>query len=135
MSIIQTLETQMIGILDTVTALKKNLSYEPKALGPLPMSTLWFNGFEQEGVEARSTETTYKWVIRLYIDLSDGEKAQDLIKTLVPSVLSAFRTNLGLNDNCIYSIIEAGEIFAVLDRDNPMMMVEMDFSAKREEDF
>jgi hypothetical protein len=134
MSIVKTLETQIIGILDGVSALQKNWDHEPKKLGALPCSTLLFTGFAQEGVERMSTETTYKWAMKLYFDLNDAKTAQDQIKTVLPDVLSAFRTNPGLNGNCIYSIVASGEVYFLLDRDNTLAVVEMELSATREED-
>jgi len=132
---ISDIETQIIAILDGINELQKNFDYEPKQLEKLPCTTLWFNGFVQEPAEERGFFVIWRWILRLYVDLSDAETAQDEIKDLVPKILDAFAAKVQLNDTCLYSLATSGDAYAILDRTNPLMSVEINLEATELEQY
>ncbi|MFC4768740.1 hypothetical protein [Effusibacillus consociatus] len=123
------IETNIVSTLQTVTGLKKTFGNEPKTITQLPAATLFLDGFEQEDNATRRKEVTWKWIVRLYVPLQDAEKAQTDIKTLLVSTLTAFRNNPTLGGTVLFQNVATGEIFAVTNQNNPLMMAEVSLHA------
>jgi len=136
MSTITDCETRIKALIDGIsgTPVKSSYKYEPKKLGKLPAFTIDFVGFDNEATEVASNTVTYRWILRLYFALHDAEDAADEMKDVVAKVMNALRDDPGLNSNCITSLMERGETLVVLERDRPLIMFEIEFSAIQEED-
>ena len=136
MSTITDCETRIKALIDGISGTPVNSSYkyEPKKLGKLPAFTIDFVGFDNEATEVASNTVTYRWILRLYFALHDAEDAADEMKDVVAKVMNALRDDPSLNSNCITSLMDRGETLVVLERDRPLIMFEIEFSAIQEED-
>jgi len=131
---IAAIETEIINILSTITDLKTVIDYEPRIIPQLPAVTLFFNGFTQSQTEAVSFTVIYKWIMRLIVRLHDDEKAQDDLKAFTQLILYKFKQHLKLNGAVLFAISPSASVGAVLDKNNPVIIVEFDIEATKEED-
>lgn len=127
--------TNIKTVLSTVAGIKEAFDHEPQNMTQLPAATLFFNGFSQNSETTRRNSVNWQWVIRLYIPIrvSDIKVPQEELKTIVENTIKAFRNDLNLGGTCLYNEINSGEIFALLDQNNPMLIAELDLSAITEE--
>jgi hypothetical protein len=129
------IESNIVSTLQSVTALKKTFGNEPKTITQLPAATIFLDGFEEKDQTTRRKEVVWKWIVRIYVPLKDAEKAQDEIKQLLVDTLSAFRNNPTLGGSVLFQAISSGEILAVLNQNNPLMMAELSLSATVKEGY
>jgi len=127
------METNIVSILSTITDLKTVLAYEPREIPELPALTLYFDGYDQTQTEAVSFTVTYKWIMRLYVRLLDAKTAQDDVKSLTKQILSKLKLFLNLNEMVLLSYTPSAAVSVMLEKNNPVMLVEFNFTAMREE--
>lgn len=126
----------IVGVLETVTEFKKVFDHEPLSVPghQLPAASVFYTGFRLSDEEIpRGQQVIEQWILRVYVPLQDAEKAQDDIKKLVPKVRKALRGNRKLDSTCRYSTVTAGDIIAVLDKNNPQLIASFTLDANTEE--
>jgi hypothetical protein len=129
------IETAIINLLTNYCPdLKTILNYEPDKVPQLPAVSLWYDGFDQTQTEAVSYTINHKWLMRLYVRLNDDKIAQDDMKALIKSILSAFKSDLNLSNTVLKETIPSGTTAAVLDRNNPVLVCSFDLTTMTEED-
>jgi len=129
------IETAIVNLLTLYCpGLKTILNYEPKLIPELPALTLWYDGFDQTQTEAVSYTVNHKWLMRLYVRLLDAKTAQDDVKALSKSILSAFKSDLNLSNTVLKETIPSGIVSAVLDQNNTVLIVEFNLTTMTEED-
>lgn len=123
------------NILSTVPEIVEAFDYEPQNINQLPAATLFFNGFTQTDQTTRRFSVNWNWVIRLYIPIrvSDIKVPQVQIRSLIESTIKQLRIDPTLGNACLYHTVTAGEVFAMLDQNNPMLIAELELSANTEE--
>lgn len=131
---ITTIETAIFNILSTVPELNKIYKYEPLELYELPAATIFYSGWDMTDASMPNTqEVSENWALRIYVQLDDSEKAHTEIKTIVPKIREAFRKNRDLIGTCLYCLLNRGNIFAALDKNQAQLVCEITLSAIIEE--
>ena len=130
---IAAIETAIVSFLTPITDLKTILDYEPKIIPKLPAVTLFYDGYTQTQTEAVSFTITHKWIMRLYVRLDDAEKAQDDMKSLTKQILQKFKQNIDFTGVVRLGITPSASVGAVLDKNNPVLVVEFNIEASKEE--
>lgn len=130
---IAAIETQIVLILSGITQIKTVLDYEPKIIPQLPAVTLFYDGYTQTQTEAVSYTVTHKWIMRLYVRLDDAEKAQDDLKLITKLILQKFKQYLDLSGVVMFSSTPSATVGAILDKNNPVIIVSFDIEATKEE--
>jgi hypothetical protein len=134
MNNIATIETEISKILATITEFKKVYTYEPMEIFELPAASIFYSGFDSNDQSMpNSQEVSENWILRIYVKLDDAKTAQDAMKTLIPKARDAFRKNRGLSGACLYTLLDKGEVFAVMDKNNAQLIAELHLSAITEE--
>ncbi len=133
MNNIAAIEEQIVAVLQTVTELRAVYDHEPLEVSDLPAASIFYAGFSCEDLTVKSQQTSENWVLRLYVRLQDAELAQDEMKVLIPKVREAIRQNPSLNNTCLYNELKRGDVFAVVDANNPQLVAELHLSAITEE--
>lgn len=126
---------QIKTILANVPGIQEAFDYEPETIHNLPAVTLFFDGFSQTQATTRRTEVGWQWSVRIYIpiDTSDIEGPQRILRTLLQDTLKQLRDNLTLNGSCLYHTVSAGDVVALLEQTNPLMVAELTLLATTEE--
>lgn len=127
--------TNIKSILTNVTGIAEAYDHEPQTMNQFPAATLYFDGFGQTEQTTRRNSVNWNWTIRVYIRLntSDIKQPQMEIRNLVKNTINHFRTDPSLGGSCLFHTISNGEIFALLDQTNPMMVIEMNLLATTNE--
>lgn len=134
MNNIAAIETQIVNVLSTVPEFRNVYSYEPLELADLPAATIFYSGWNMTDVSMPNTqEISENWILRIYVHLDDAKKAQAKIKAIVPKVREAFRENRSLSGTCLYCLLNKGNVFAVLDKNQAQLVCEITLSAIIEE--
>lgn len=134
MNNITAIETQIVNILSTITEFKKVYAYEPLELADLPAATIFYSGWNMTDISMPNTqEVSENWVLRIYVRLDDAEAAQAEIKTITPKVREAFRNNRDLSGTCLYCLLNKGDVFAVLDKNQAQLVCEITLAVITEE--
>lgn len=122
-------------VLSDVPGIKEAFDHEPQSMSHLPAATLYFDGFSQAGQTTRRNSVNWNWIVRIYIRLntSDLKQQQIEIRKLIDLTLKQFRSDHSLGGSCLFNSIGNGEVFALLDQANPMMVAELTLSATTEE--
>jgi hypothetical protein len=110
---VELIETALVGKLSTISLLKKVHEVEPKRLDTLPAATLYFEGFDQKRETFGKHRINWRWILRVYLQLSDEKKAQKDMKELVQSILSKWREDTSLGGSCINSLMTTSEIVVI----------------------
>lgn len=131
---ISEIEDEIATLLLTLPALGSVLKYEPKMVPKLPGATLFYSGYDQIQTEAVSFTITHKWILRIYVQLNDAERAQTEMKELIEDVLVVFKANQKINNKALRFITSGGDVGVILDRNNTLMVTEMNLTAMKEED-
>lgn len=113
--------------LSTVPGIKQAFDYEPQSMTQFPAATIYFDGFNQEEETTRRNSVDWRWIVRLYVPIkvSDIRVPQTEIRTLVQETVNHMRKDVTINNSCLYHTISNGEIFAVVDQNNPVMIAEL----------
>ncbi|KXG42875.1 hypothetical protein [Tepidibacillus decaturensis] len=135
MTDLRVIETNVKSILEQVAAFKKVYDQEPKNLVQLPATSLFFDGFKQRDESTRRKYVDWRWILRIYVQLNDAEKAQTELKQLILDSLDKLRQNPSLNSTCLYHTITNGEIFVLTDQNNPQLMAELHLEATTQENY
>ncbi len=109
---ISAIEQQIAAVVSGVVSIKKTYTYPVAEIGRLlPALVVVYDGFSQEPAAGKSTDTAWRFEFTLFLPAEGKtlEKNWTDLKALVPALLTAFRTNPGLNGACWTSIIEAGD--------------------------
>ena len=112
MSIVHNIENALLPDFRAISGIEQVLATEPRAVPRLlPVVTWEFAGGDPVMAETGpGDDTTYAWLLRLYVRCSDMSDAQDSFKTLVPPLLAVPRSNPRADDTAdILSIRSAGE--------------------------
>lgn len=122
-------------ILKAVPGIKEAFDYEPQNMSILPAATLFFDGFAQTDQTTKRNSVGWQWAIRLYVPIriSDIKVPQLELRTLMNDTLKQFRMNLNLGGSCLWHTISSGEVFALLEQNNPMLVAEINLVATTEE--
>ncbi len=118
-----------------VLGIKQAFDYEPQKMSLFPAATLYFDGFNQDEKTTRRNSLDWQWTIRLYtpMNVSDIKVPQVEIRKLVQETINHMRTDVTINNSCLYHTINNGEVFAVLDQNNPVMVAELTLVATTNE--
>jgi hypothetical protein len=117
-----------------VPGIKQAYDYEPQSMTQFPAATIYFDGFGQDEETTRRSSFDWRWTIRLYtpINVSDIKIPQTEIRKLVQETINHMRKDVTINNSCFYHTISNGEVFAVLDQNNPYMIAELQLVATTE---
>ena len=90
---VKELKARCAGYIATrVPELDKAYAFEPASLRAYPCTTLLSRRFDAAQAETGPhDDMTYEWRLRLYVQLTDYERAQDEIDTLIPLILDVPR--------------------------------------------
>lgn len=121
-------------ILKTVPNIKEAYDYEPQNMN-LPAGTVFFDRFEQSDQTTMRKSVDWSWIIRIYIPIrtSDIKVPQITVRSFIENTIKQFRSDLDLGGTCLYHTITSGEVIALLEQTNPMLVVELFLSATTEE--
>ena len=132
---IKTIETAIVNLITTqCPALNTILGYEPKIIPQLPSATLWYDGFDQTQTEAVSYTINHRWILKVIVRLNDAQIAQDELKALIKSILSAFKSDLNLTRTVLKEVVPSGLVGTILDRNNPVLICNFNITTMTEED-
>lgn len=130
MATIAEIEAAIVSVLGNVTELKQVFDHEPFDITTLPAASIFYSGFNQADMSMPNrSEVNEQWILRIYVQLKDAETAQDEIKAIVKKVREEFRKNRKLNSTVLYNQLQSGTVFAVLDRNNPQLVAELQLGA------
>jgi hypothetical protein len=123
--------------LEKVEGIKQAFDYEPDRISHLPAATLYFDGFQQSEGTSRKNNVSWQWVIRLYIPLrtSDVSTPQKEVRKMVQNTLNQLRTDISLGGTCLYHSVSSGDVFALFEQNNPLMVAELILTTTTEEYF
>lgn len=123
------------AILQGVSGIKEAFDYEPQNMNQLPAATLFFDGFVQTDDTTRRNSVNWQWAIRIYIPIrvSDIKVPQIELRTLINNTIKQFRTDIGLGGSCLWHTINSGDVYALLEQANPMLVAELSLVATTEE--
>ncbi len=129
--------TNIQTLLQGAAGIKQAFDHEPDKISNLPAATLFFDGFSQSDRASRRKTVNWRWIIRIYVPLrtSDIKKPQTDLRNLVQNTIQNLRTDPSLGGSCLYHTISSGEISALLDQNNPLLLAELTLEATTEEDF
>lgn len=116
-------------------AFQKVYDYEPQKMPQLPAATLYFDGFRQDDITVRSKRVFWRWIIRAYVPLRDAEAAQNTVKMLTVNCRKELAKDPQLGENCLFHQITQGDTYAVLEQNNPHLMLEMTLEAATNEPY
>lgn len=135
MADLELMATNIKTVLGNVPGIKESFDHEPQSMSLFPAATLYFDGFGQSDRTTRRNSVNWNWIIRIYIRLNTSDiKGQQIeIRKLIESTLKKFRIDPSLGGSCLFNTINNGEVFALLDQANPMMVAELTLSAQTEE--
>ncbi|MEE6450530.1 hypothetical protein RAH41_08165 [Gottfriedia acidiceleris] len=135
MTDLNTMASNIKTVLETVPGIKQAYDHEPQAISQFPAATLYFDGFTQDDLTTNRNEVGWKWTVRLYLQLntSDVKSPQVAIRSLLTDTLKELRKNINLNNSCLYHTVSNGDVFAILDQANPLMVVEFTLVATTRE--
>jgi hypothetical protein len=127
--------TNITTLLGQVSGINKAYDYEGQGMTNFPLTTLYWDGFSQSDDTTMRKQVNWRWIIRLYISirLSDISVPQKEIRTLTQAAIQELRTDPSLGGTCLWHTISNGEVFAVLDQNNPLMVAELTLEATTEE--
>lgn len=127
--------TKTKDILSQVPGIKTAYDHEPQAISNLPAATLYFDSFTQSEATTRRSSVNWQWTIRLYIPLntSDVKDPQLKIREFIMNTIKQLRTDLSLGGSCLYHTVSNGDVFALLEQTNPMLVAELSLVATTEE--
>lgn len=119
--------TNIKEILSNVPGIKAAYDHEPQIMNQLPAATLYFDSFTQNEATTSRAQASWEWTIRLYIPFnsSDVKTPQMQVRNFVMSTIKQLRTDLNLGGACLYHTVSNGDIFALLEQANPMMIAEL----------
>lgn len=121
-------------ILLNVPNIKEAYDYEPQSMN-LPAATVFFDRFEQSDQTTMRKSVDWSWIIRIYIPIrtSDIKKPQIEVRSFIETTIKQFRSDLELGGTCLYHNIASGEVIALLEQANPMLVAELFLTATTEE--
>jgi hypothetical protein len=127
--------TNITTLLGQVSGINKAYDHEGQGMTNFPLATLYWDGFGQTDDTTMRKQVNWRWIIRLYVSirLSDISVPQKEIRTLTQAAIQKLRTDPSLGGTCLWHNISNGEIFAVLDQNNPLMVAELTLEATTEE--
>lgn len=122
-------------ILSQVQGINSAYDHEPQSMTTLPAATLYFDSFAQSEATTMRANVVWQWTIRLYIPLntSDVKDPQIKIRDFIMNTIKQFRQDISLGGTCYYHTITNGDVFALLEQNNPMMVAELTLNATTEE--
>lgn len=123
--------TNIKNLLSNVPGIIQAFDHEPQNMTQFPAATLYFDGFGQSEQTTRRNSVNWNWAIRIYIRLntSDIKQPQMEIRNLIQNTINQFRTDPSLGGSCLYHTINSGDIFALLEQANPMLVAELNLAA------
>lgn len=139
MSILADIKMAVKTILDATGLLGIVYTQDRAVLERMPAVTMWSDGFAQEPGPDKTTDVTYRILIRVHVALKAGQesKTQNDVDALVPAVMDALRRNPRLDTGAgpivFTSILRTGDISVDLDQRNPRIVAEMLLEAIKEE--
>ncbi len=135
MADLNVMATNIKTSLISVAGIKEAYDYEPQGMSQLPAATLFFDSFNQSEATTRRASANWQWTIRLYIPLntSDVKAPQLQIRNLIMDTIKQLRNDISLGGSCMYHTVNSGDVFALLEQNNPMMVAELTLLATTEE--
>jgi VanZ family protein len=135
MADINMMATNIKNNLSQVPGIKSAYDHEPQTISQLPAATLYFDSFSLDEGTTRRASVNWHWLIRLYVPLntSDVKSPQLQVRDFIMNTIKHFRTDISLGNSCLFHTISNGDVSAVLDQNNPMMVVELTITATTEE--
>ena len=127
MADLNVMATNIKDILSTVPGIEQAHDHEPQTMTALPSATLYFDGFSLDEKTGGSDSVNWQWTIRLYVPLntSDVQGPQLKLRNLIMDTIKELRKDISLGNSCYYHTISNGDVFALIEQANPMMVAEM----------
>lgn len=116
---------QMKSVLEGTNHFQSVFAYEPNRFTSLPTATIFFDGFEQTPRTFESFEVRWRFVVRIYVQLHDAEKAQKDLDAYVHDVIDHLRANPSLNGAAFLNEVTNGGVFLSADTNTPHLMAEI----------
>lgn len=129
--------TNIKTILGAVPGILESFDHEPQSMNQLPAATLYWDGFSQNDQASRRKSVNWVWIIRIYVPIrtSNVKKPQDDIRNFVKNAIKQLRADPSLGSSCLYHKVNNGDVFALLDQNNPLLVAELTLEATTNEDF
>jgi hypothetical protein len=131
MADINLMATNIKSVLVNVPGIKEAFDHEPQSISQFPAATVYFDGFGQTEQTTRSNSINWNWIIRVYISLntSDIKQPQMEIRELIKNTINQFRSDITLGNSCLFHTLGNGEVSALLEQNNPLMIAELTLTA------
>lgn len=135
MADLNVMATNIKNILAQVPGINVAYDHEPQSISSLPAATLYFDSFNQSEKTTMRANVNWQWTIRIYIPLntSDVNAPQQMVRNLIMNTISELRSDISLGGSCYYHTVSSGEVFALLEQSNPMLVAELSLAATTEE--
>lgn len=135
MADLNVMASKIKDILSLVPGVLMAYDYEPQSISQLPAATLFFDGFTLSEATTRRASVDWKWTIRLYVPLntSDIKLPQLQVREFIMNTIKQLRNDISLGGSCLYHTVSSGDVFAMLEQNNPMMVAEFSLFATTEE--
>lgn len=123
------------SLLSGVPGIAAAYDVEPQQLNTMPAATLYFDSFQEREETLGRLSYDWRWTIRIYVQVntSDIRTPQTTLRTLITNTLLKLRQNLTLNNTCMYSSAESGDVYNILNVTNPMLVAEITLTATTQE--
>lgn len=124
---IASIRTAIKTTLETIADFEKVHKYEPKRFDILPAASIFFDGFEQRDHSIANNEATYRFMVRVSIQLQDEEVAQTALDGLVDKVISTVAKDRGLGTTGDFynALVTTGDILIIQNQNNAQMVAEL----------
>jgi hypothetical protein len=128
---IATIRTAIKTTLETIATFEKVHKYEPKRFDILPAASIFFDGFEQRDLSIANNEATYRFMVRVAIQLQDEEDAQIELDDLVESVITTVAADRGLGTTGQFynALVTTGDVLVIQNHNNAQMVAELSITA------
>lgn len=125
------MSTKIKEVLKGVPGIIEAFDHEPQTMPNLPAATLYFDSFSLDEETIGADQVNWYWTIRLYVPLNttDVKAPQMQLRNLIMDTIRELRKDLSLGNSCYYHTISNGDVSAILDQSNPMMVAELTIAA------
>jgi hypothetical protein len=137
MADLEVMGEQIRSILADVPSIKAAYDHEPERISSFPAATLFWDGFTPSDKASRRKSVSWNWIVRIYIPIrsSDIRIPQIQIRNVVQEAIKHLASNPNLNGSCLYHSITNGDILAVTEQTNPVLVADLTLGATTSEDF
>lgn len=124
------IEDRLVEDLKLIPGIASVLDFEPQKLPRLPCVTMLLVRYDPDDTETGpGQDVHYEWRLRLYVSLTDYEKAQQSLKDYVPLILGAVRDDPRMNNLCDFARIRDRGMEPIFDANGAYLVKDLMFSA------